>query len=176
MRNTWLKLTDARLRASLSALEAGGRAAGDMAAAPELAAGLMRPARAQLSAAIRSGPRASLEAAYAAEDFSARLEKVFSDMALLSLRPDAVALEALGHLQRACEAAGGLLSPSARNRAAGLIRAHCASGRRGLALACAAEAGEGPDFPRKLKFSSIYSGLDAALDALERCAEALFRI
>ncbi len=176
MRNTWLRLTDPRLRAALNALEAGGRAAGDLAAAPELAAEMMRPSRASLSAAIRSGPRASLEAAYAAEDFSARLEKVFSDMALLRLRPDAAALEALGHLQRACEAAADLLSPGDRNRAAGLIRAHCASGRRALALASASEAGEGPDFPLKLKFSSIYSGLDTALDALERCAEALFRI
>lgn len=160
----------------MKTLEAGGRAVGDMAAAPERAGELLRPLRAGLAAALRSGQRCSLEAAYAAEDFAARLEKAFTDMALLKTRPDAAALEALGHLQLACAAAGGLLSPAVRNRAAGLVRAHCASGRRVLALASASEPGAGPDFPRKLKFSSIYSGLDAALDALERCAEALFRL
>ena len=74
---------------------------------------------------------------------------------------------------RLIAAAPDLLSTSGRKRASLEVRACCAEGRKTLALAKA--AAEGAGFPQNLKFCSIYSGLDAALDSLERCAEALFK-
>jgi len=166
-------LTDGRLRAAARTLELAGVGAGDLAAKPGDAPTFFRPLKLELQAALKEGRHGSLAAASAAEDFAARLEKVFSDMALLQAPPDRAALEALRLLQRACAAAPDLLSTSGRKRASLEVRACCAEGRKTLALAKA--AAEGAGFPQNLKFCSIYSGLDAALDSLERCAEALFK-
>lgn len=173
MRKFWLTLRDARLRAAVMTAELAGPALGDLAAAPAAAPSLFRSLRTELAAALKAGPAESLAAASAAEDFAARLEKTFSDMALLGVPPDAAVMEALGLLQRACAEAPALLTPRGRKAASERLRALCASGRKTLALARASADGAG--FPQNLKFSSIYSGLDAAFDALERCGEALFK-
>jgi len=84
-------------------------------------------------------------------------------------------MEALLALQRACDEAPGLLSPGGREAAASVIRGLSARAHKTLTQAGAA-AGSSPDgFPEKLKFSSIYSGLDAIFNAYEGCAEALFK-
>ncbi len=176
LRKFRLKLTDARLRAVMQTLETAGPGIGDLAERPGDAPSLFRPLHAALSSALRAGPPRSLAAASAAEEFAGRLEKTFSDMARLDAPPDRAAREALLHLQRACGAAGGLLSVSARAGALAELKALCAAGRRVLSCAKAAADSGGPDFPQNLKFSSIYSGLNAVFDALERCGEALFRI
>ena len=167
-----MTLKDARLRAALRAAELAGPGLGDLAANPAGAPAFFRPLRSQLEAALKAGPEKSLAEASAAEDFVARLEKAFADMALLGAPPDAAAREALKLLQLACAETPALLSPGSRTRAAGALAALCARGRRTLAQARAAADGAG--FPQNLKFSSIYSGLEAAFDALERCGEALF--
>lgn len=176
LRRFYLLLTDRRLRAALAALRASGRGLGDLAAAPAEAAAFFRPLKARLDRAAQDGPPRSLPALGAAADFAARLEKAFSDMALLQAPPDRAVLEALACLQRACGAADGLLSPSRRARADADLRASCAAGRRLLSSAKAAADRSSDGFMQNLKFSSIYSGLDGAFDSLERCAEALFRI
>lgn len=176
LRRFYLLLTDRRLRAALAALRAAGPALGDLAAEPGQAAAFFRPLRARLHEAAQAGEPRSLPALAAATDFAARLEKAFSDMALLQAPPDRAALEALACLQLACGAADGLLSPSRRARADASLRAAAAAGRRLLSSAKAA-ADRAPDgFTQNLKFSTIYSGLDGAFDSLERCAEALFRV
>jgi len=175
LRRFYLLLTDRRLRAALAALRAAGRSLGDLAAAPGQAAAFFRPLKAELDRAAQDGPPGSLPALGAAADFAARLEKTFSDMALLQAPPDRAALEALACLQRACGAADGLLSPSRRARADASLRAACAAGRRLLSSAKAAADRSPEGFTQNLKFSTIYSGLDGAFDSLERCAEALFR-
>lgn len=177
LREFWLKLTDPRTGAVLRVLDAAGQAVGDLAEEPGSAPAFFRPLRAGLDAAKgRPSSPAAAEALAAAEDFAARLEKTFADMALLSAPPDAAVREALLCLQRACGAAGPLLSPRARAGAAAELKALCGAGRRSLSLAGAAARSADRDFPLNLKFSSIYSGLDAVFDSLERCAEALFRI
>lgn len=176
VRELWLKLTDARVGAALKTLRVAGPALGDLAARPADAPAVFRPVKADLAAALAAGRPASLAAAAAAEDFAGRLEKFFSDLALLQLAPDPAVLEALLALQRACAAAGRLPSTSARAKAAGEVSQLCAAGRRSLSLARAAAASAPSDFPLNLKFSSIYSGLDAVFDSLERCAEALARL
>jgi hypothetical protein len=175
VRELWLKLTDARVNAALKTLRVAGPALGDLAARPADAAAVFRPVKADLAAALAAGRPASLAAASAAEDFAGRLEKFFSDLALLQLAPDPPVLEALLALQRACGAAGRLLSPGAAETSE-QVRRLCAAGRRPLSLARAAAASAPSDFPLNLKFSSIYSGLDAVFDSLERCAEALARL
>lgn len=174
MRATWLTLTDRRLRAAMKAVTLSGEALGDLAAAPGEAAAFFRPLRSGLEAAAGSGKEGSLAALSAAEDFTVRLEKAFSDMALLSAPPDDVARQALLYLQRACAIAPKLLSASGRPSAYDLLRAHCAGGRKVLRQALGASPSAG--FPENLKFSSIYTGLDGAFEAFERCADALFRI
>ena len=110
----------------------------------------------------------------AADDFTARLEKFFADLALHRTAPDTEMVQALACLQAACLRAPGLLSPRRRAAALAGIRALAASGSRVLRGArTAAEARPG-NFPQNLKFSSIYSGLDAVFDAFERCASALY--
>lgn len=168
-------LTDRRLRAVLGTLRAAGPGLGDLAASPGGAAAFFRPLKAGLRSAAASGRGPSLPAVAAAEDFAARLERAFSDMHRLEAPPDEAVLQALAFLQRACAIAPRLLSHSARPAAYDLLRAHCAGGRRALRQAKAAADSPPSDFPANLKFSSIYSGLDGAFEAFERCAEALFR-
>ena len=176
LRRILLTLTDRRLGAALAALRAAGPALGDLAAAPGGAAEFFRPLKAGLDRAAQDGQPRSLPALGAAADFAARLEKTFSDMALLQAPPDRAALEALARMQLACGAADDLLCTSRRARAFASLRAAIAEGRRVLSSAKAA-ADRSPDgFTQNLKFSTIYSGLDGAFDSLERCAEALFRI
>jgi|GEM_PF-1632470 len=178
MRKFWLTLTDARLKAVLKALEASGPGLGELAAEPSSAPAFFRPLRAALRAAAAlppSSPGAS-RALAEAEDFTARLEKFFSDLALHGTAPDAAAKEALLYLQRACCEAPGLLSLSGRAGAASGISGLAAGAHKSLALAGAAANAATADFPRNLKFSSIYSGLDAVISSYERCAEALFSV
>lgn len=176
MRKFWITLTDNRLRSVMRTLETAGAGLGDLVVDPGGAAVFFRPLKAELGAAAGAGKARSLAALSAAEDFAARLEKTFSDMALLKAEPDPAAMEALLCLQRACGAAGNLLSVRGRAKAAAELNSLCAAGRRSLYLANASADAAGPGFPQNLKFCSIYSGLDAAFDSLERCAEALFRI
>ncbi|MGD9643259.1 MAG: hypothetical protein AB7V08_11030 [Elusimicrobiales bacterium] len=176
LRRLLLTLTDRRLGAALAALRAAGPALGDLAAAPAGAAEFFRPFRVRLhNAAEQAGEPRSLAALAAAMDFTARLEKTFSDMALLQAPPDRAALEALARMQLACGAADDLLYTSRRALAFASLRAAIAEGRRLLASAKAAADRSPESFTQNLKFSSIYSGLDGAFDSLERCAEALFR-
>lgn len=176
MRRFWLTLTDARLRSVLRTLETAGAGLGDLAADPGGAAVFFRPLKTGLEKAAAAGQLRSLEALSAAEDLAARLEKTFLDMANLKTAPDPAALEALFCLQRACAGSGRLLSVRGRAGAAAELNALCTAGRRSLYLAKTSLNSSGQDFPQNLKFCSIYSGLDAAFDSLERCAEALFRI
>lgn len=179
MRKIWLRLTDARLKAALGALRASGPALGDLFEKPGDAPGFFKPLRAGLrraALAAHGAPPAASQALAAAEDFIERLERVFSDMALHGTQPDAPVKEALVYLQRACAEAPGLLSPGNRAGAFARGRAFSAGARKGLALARSAAEASPSGFPQNLKFSSIYSGLDAVFDAYERCAEALFRI
>lgn len=179
MRKFWLRLTDARLRAVLGALRDSGRGLGDLFESPAAAPAFFRPLRAGLRRAAAAAPGtrpASPQALAAAEEFVERLERVFSDLALHGTPPDAPVKEALLCLQRACGEAPALLSPGDRAGAFARIRGFSAGARKGLALARAAAEASPSGFPQNLKFSSIYTGLDAVLDAYERCAEALFRI
>jgi hypothetical protein len=178
MRKFWLTLKDARLRAVLKALEASGPGLGELTEDPASAASFFRPLRAALTAAAASPPSspASSRALTAAEDLMARLDKLFSDLALHKTAPDAAAREALLYLQQACGQAPRLLSLSGRAGAAAEIRGLSAGARKSLALARAAADSAPANFPQNLKFSSIYSGLDAVVDAYERCAEALFEV
>jgi len=177
MRKIWLKLTDRRFRAAVSAVERTGEALGDLAERPAEAPVFFRPLKAELSAsAAAPAGEASARARAAAEEFLLLLERFFADLALHGVRPDAALSEALLRLQRACGAAGGLVSPVSRAAAAREIRGLCAGSRRGLSQAERAANSDPSGFPQNLKFSSIYSGLDAATDAFERCAEALFSV
>ncbi len=177
MRKLWLALTDARIRAALGALDRCGPALGDLAGHPELAADFFSPLRQKLAKAAASrGKRPGAGTALAAaENFARRLEKTFSDMALLEARPEALP-QALAFLQRACALAPRLLAEEGAQKTLEELRGLCASGRKVLAQAkLAADAGPG-EFTENLKFSTIYSGLDAAFDAFERCAETLTRL
>ncbi len=177
MRAFWLTLKDRRLRAVMKARKAAGPARGDLAAEPGRAGELLGPTQEALRlAAVAGGPEASAAARAAAADFAALLEKAFSDMALHGVKPDAAMTEALGCAQRACTLAPRLLSPSGRTWGAASARALCAAGRKALSQASAAARSDVAGFPANLKFCSIYSGLDGALDALQRCCEALFGI
>lgn len=191
MRKFRLLLTDARLRAALGALKASGPALGDLARDPGSAPSVFKPLRARLrlARAATAAPPSSLALA-AAEEFTERLENLFSGLALHGTAPDAAVKEALLYLQRALAEAPALLSTG--SRVAGVLtgrtrcRSHAAAfarlrgfsagGRKSLALARAAADPSTGGFPQNLKFSSIYSGLDAVFDALERCAEALFKL
>lgn len=177
MKKLWLALTDRRLKAALNALRASGTGLGDLVKDPAGAAGFFRPLRSELEKAAKAPPSlpACAQALAAAEDFTARLEKLFSDLALHGTPPDSAAMQALDCLQKACAEARGLLSPGSRAGALAVIRGLSAGARKTLALAAGAAAASPGDFPRNLKFSSIYSGLDAVFDAYERCAEALYR-
>ena len=177
LREFWLKLTDPRVGAVLRTLEAAGRALGDLAAAPASAPAFFRPLRGALEKAKASpSSPAAAEALAAAGEFADRLERFFADASLHGAPPDRPVPEALARLQQACRGAGGLLSLSARARALEETRGLCAGARQALESAGRAAAADPSGFPQNLKFSSIYSGLAAATDALERCAEALFRI
>lgn len=183
MRAFWIKLTDARVKAVLNAAERSGEGLGDLAAAPASAQAFFKPQRAELArAAASGGPNPAGSAALAAaEDFTLRLEKAFSDMTLLDAPPDAPVKEALLYLAKACGLAPALLSPTRRERALKETLGLSAGGRKALALArgAASRPASGPQpggFAQNLKFSSIYSELDSAFDALERLAEALVRI
>ncbi len=177
IREFWLKLTDARVGAVLWTLDAPARVMGDLTEAPGRAAEFFAPLRKALDAARArpSSPQAA-EALAAAEEFAARLEKAFSDMSLHAVAPDAPVMEALGRIQAACRGAGRLLRLPRRAAALAETRGLCDGARRALQSAARAAASDPGAFPQNLKFSSIYSGLAAATDALERCAEALFRI
>lgn len=177
LREFWLKLTDARVGAVLYALEAPARAMGDLQVSPASAPAFFSPVKLSLEKAKASpSSAAAAEALAAAGEFTDRLEKFFSDMALLQAQPDRPVLEALARVQAACRGSGGLLSVSARAGGLEEIRGLCAGARQALESAGRAAAADPGGFPQNLKFSSIYSGLAAATDALERCAEALFRI
>lgn len=179
MRKFWLRLTDARLKAVLRVLRDSGPGLGDLFENPSSAPDFFRPLRAGLRRAAAAGPGtppASSQALASAEDFMERLERVFSDMALHGTPPDAPVKEALLYLQRACGETAALLSPADRAGTFARSRAFSAGARKVLALARTAAEASPSDFPQNLKFSSIYSGLDAVFDAYERCAEALFRI
>ena len=177
MRKFWLMLTDARIRAVLGTLRTAGPGLGELAERPGAAPAFFKPLRSALTAAAAAPPSsaAASRALAAARDFTARLEKVFSDLALHETLPDAAAMEALLCLQRACYEADGLLSAGGRAGAAAAIRGLAAGARKSLALARSAAASSPADFPQNLKFSSIYSALEAVFDAYERCAEALFK-
>ena len=183
MRAFWLKLTDARVKAVLNAVERSGTALGDLTASPAGAPAFFKTLLASLAPAAAGGAPgpAGSAALAAADDFARRLEKTFSDMTLLAAPPDAPVKEALIYLAKACELAPDLLSPFRRERALGETLGLSAGGRKALALAREAvsrpAAGPQPGgFAQNLKFSSIYSGLDAVFDAFERLAEALIRI
>lgn len=178
MRSIWLSLRDPGIKAVLGALKAAGPGLGDLAENPSAAPAFFRPLRAALSAAAKIPPSSPAAAAAlaAAEDLTGRLEKLFSDLHLHRTAPDRAVLEALLYLQRACAEAPGLLSPRGRSAAAAGIGALAAGARKSLALAGAAAAGPAGNFPENLKFSSIYTGLEAVLDAYERCAESLFKV
>ena len=187
MRRFWLALTDARLKVVLKTLRASGPGLGELVKNPGAAPAFFRPLRAGIRRTYSAAPSAfpaSSQALVAAEDFTARLEKFFSDLALHKTPPDAAAREALLYLQQACAEAPGLLSLSGRAGASAEIRGLCAGARKSLALARAACLPAGRQssgsftcsFTQNLKFGSIYSGLDAVFDAYERCAEALYRI
>jgi hypothetical protein len=177
LREFWLKLTDARVGAVLYALHAPGRAMGDLAASPSSAPAFFRPLRRELDKA-RSAPSspAAAEALAAAEDFAGRLEKVFADMALHGVEPDAAVSDALLRLQASCSGAGALLSAGKRAKALERVRGLCAGAAQALDRSRRAAEADPAGFPQNLKFSSIYSGLAAATDALERCAEALCKV
>ena len=169
-----LLLSDARYGAALRAVEMAGAGLGDLSRAPERSATFFKPlrdglARAAAAPGNRPGPTRLLAAA---EDFTLRLEKVFTDMALHKTAPDAAVKEALLALQRACALTPSLLSAGNSGTAAETA-AFCAQGRKSLRLAKAAADSAPSDFPLNLKFSSMYSGLDAVFDALERCSDAL---
>ncbi|HAT71730.1 MAG TPA: hypothetical protein DCS63_02820 [Elusimicrobia bacterium] len=175
MRRYWLALTDARLKAAMNALERCGAAVGDLASEPGNAASFFLPLKKALAGAAGAAPNnpAGSPALAAAEDFTLRLERLFSDLARFDARPDAALLQALLALQRACALTPRLVSRSARDRAFTEATALCATARKTLALAGAAANGAPGEFALNLKFSSIYSGLDAVIYAFERCAEAL---
>ncbi len=179
MRKFLLLLTDARLRSVLGTLRVSGPGLGDLALDPGAAPSFFKPLHDGLRLAAgkpsRSSP-ASEQALAAAEEFAARLEKVFSDLALHGMAPDEPVKEALLYLQRACDEAPGLISPGSRAGAFARIREFSTGAHKGLALAGRAAAASPAGFPQNLKFSSIYSGLDAVFDAYERCAEALFKV
>lgn len=177
LREFWLKLTDARVGAVLYALDAPAKAMGDLEASPASAPAFFRPVKLALEKAKASpSSPAAAEALAAAGEFADRLEKFFSDTALLRAAPDRPVLEALARVQAACRCSGRLLSVRARAGALEEVRGLCAGARLALESAGRAAAAEPGGFPQNLKFSSIYSGLAATTDALERCAEALFRI
>jgi len=178
MRKLWFKLLDTRFKAALDTVQRTGACLGDLAAAPAGASAFFRPLRSALKAAAADGigRPASSAARAAAEDFAALAENFFSGLALHRTAPDAAVREALLALQRACAAAPGLVSFRGKERAFAEIHGLCAAGRKTLSLAGTAAASAPDDFPQNLKFSTIYSGLDAVFDAFERCAEALFKI
>lgn len=170
-----LPITAPRRHAAMDALRRSCLAAGDLAAAPAAAPAFFRPLRARFEAlrAAPGLPGPGLRAFAAAEDFTLRLEQFFSGMALHGSQPDEAILEVLAILQLARPALPGLLGrrkdkalaaiSGARSRAAGV-----------LSRAREASAAAPGDFPLNLKFSSMYSDLDAVFDAFARCAEALY--
>jgi len=164
---------DKRLCAALEAMERCGKALGDLAAAPGSAAAFLPPSMVLLreSRAAGGDPRGSA-AVSAAEEFVRRLEKVFSEMVRFDAAPDLAVKESLLCLQRACALCPRLLSRNAP-QAGAQIHAISSAARKALAGAKAAAAGAPDEFTLNIKFSSIYSELDAVFDALERCAEAL---
>ncbi|MCM2267670.1 MAG: hypothetical protein NDI60_07865 [Elusimicrobiales bacterium] len=177
MRRLWLALTDPRVKATLGALDRSGPALGDLCDHPELAGEFFPPLRKTLAkAAALPGKRpAAFRALLAAEDLTIRLERLFSDMARLEARPDALP-QALLLLQRACALGPRLLADGSRAKTLAEAAALCAAGHKVLAQAKAAADRDPGEFTQNLKFSSIYSGLDAVFDSFERCAEALSRI
>ncbi len=179
MRKFRLALTDARIKAVLAILRAAGPGLGDLVTNPGAAPDFLGPLRAGLRRAASASPSSSPaapQALAAAEEFAARLEDFFSGLALHRTAPDTAAMEALLRLQQACARAPELLSLSGRTRAAAEIRGLSSGAHKSLTLAGAAAVSSPDNFPQNLKFSSIYSGLDAVFDAYERCAEALFAI
>jgi len=175
LRRFLLKLSDTRLRAALETIEECGDELGDLAAAPANAAAVFGPLRERLARAAAEPPAsaAGTKAAGAAEDLLVRLEKFFADLALHKTVPDAPMKEAMLRLQKACAAAPALLSGNRRDEALARTRALCASAARTLSLAMTASSAARGDFPANLKFSSMYSGLDAVFSAFARCADAL---
>jgi hypothetical protein len=163
---------DRRLYAAARALELSGGALGDLAAEPAGAAAFFAPLKASLAAARNApgAPEGSATVA-AAEDFVRLLEKVFSETALFGAAPDLAVKEALLCLRRACELAPRLSGRRGAEAAAGILGLSGAA-RKALAGARAAADRDPGELTRNLKFSSIYSGLDAVFDALERCVAA----
>jgi len=133
----------------------------------------VRAALRAASSSPASSP-ARLQALAAAEEFTARLEKLFFDLALHKTVPDMTAREALLYLQQACDKAPELLSLSGRAGASAEIRGLSAGALKSLAVSRTAAGASPGDFPQKLKVCSIYSGLDAIFDPYERCADALY--
>jgi hypothetical protein len=159
----------------MDALRRSCKAAGDLAAAPASAPAFFRPLRARFDAlrAAPGLPGPGLKAFAAAEDFTLRLEQFFSGMALHGTRPDAAVMDVLAILQLARPVLPGLLG---RRRDGALAGIHGACYRAAGVLRRAREASAAApgDFPLNLKFSSMYSDLDAVFDAFARCAEALY--
>ncbi|HBA61615.1 MAG TPA: hypothetical protein DCZ92_12530 [Elusimicrobia bacterium] len=177
LRRFILKLSDRRLREALAAVEDCGLGLGDLALAPGGSAAFFKPVRQRLLRALAKPPGspAGSRAAAAAEDFTGRLEKFFSDLALHGTLPDDALRQALLCLQRACEETPALLSLKTRARALARISALSAAAAAALSLARGAADARRSDFPANLKFSSMYSGLDAVFGAFGRCAQALYQ-
>lgn len=178
LRRLRLGLSDRRLRAALRVIRDCRLGIGDLAASPGGAAAFFKPLRERLSGALAAPPAsaAGSAAAAAAEDVAGRLEKFFTDLALHGIKPDRPIKNALFCLQRACAEAPSLLSTGRRAKSLAGIRSLSAAAQRELRLAREAARAAGSDFPAKLKFDSMYSGLDAVLDAFLRCAVALHGI
>lgn len=182
IRYFFLYFTDGRLRAALKTIGGAAAALGDLAINPGDAPRFFRPHLHRFSAARQGPARAGAGEASpaggavlaAAEDFTARLEKFFKDLALHKTAVDPAMEQALLYLQAACAEAPRLLSLRARAGALEKIRGLTASGALTLRLAKDAAQDRRANFPQNLKFCSMYSGLDAVFDAFERCAAALY--
>ena len=190
VRRLYLYLTDRRLRGALNAIGACAGALGDLAKNPEYAPAFFKPHRlrlARLAYAVPGGQGGEAAAAQgrtavpgsgqavpAAEDFTARLENFFNGLARHKTAADAPVRQSLSYLQAACAETWKLLSPWQRADALAKIRGLSATGTRHLRLARTAISERRGNFPQILKFSSMYSDLEAVFDALERCALSLY--
>jgi len=176
LRRFRLQLSDRRLRAALRIIGDCRLGIGDLAASPGVAAAFFKPLRKRLAGALAAPPAsaAGSAAAAAAEDLAGRLEKFFTDLALHGMVPDQPIKNALLCLQKACGEAPSLLSLRRRTKTLAGIHALSAAAQKELRLARRAARSAGSDFPANLKFDTMYSGLDAVLNAFMRCAAALY--
>ncbi|HNW45537.1 MAG TPA: hypothetical protein PKI19_13625 [Elusimicrobiales bacterium] len=167
-----LYFTDRGLWAAVRTISDCGRALGDLALKPGDAQRFFRPRLERLSGAAaggRAGP-----ALAAAEDFAARLQKFFMDLELQRTAATPELGQALAYLQAACPLAGELTSPRRRAAALEKLRGLSAAAAAVLRRAKTAAQARPDNFPQNLKFSSMYSDLEAVFDAFERCAVSLY--